>query len=292
MGQGDSDVAQPAGKHGHPVVDAAFVVELAQHPNSVVVNELIALHPKLRDDYPRRQEIRGQQVQLHAETLSGAIVHSVGPGTLDGFRFDRLYPDGSIERAIRLEDKKLIIGRPDYRRWEDTWAQVRAVFEMMMPFIMKNGVVTAFQLQFANRFKVNASKENFDPGTVLRRDSEYLIGNIFRVHDFWHSFHGFIVQKTDPHPHALLHVLNVQLLPGADDVPMYLDLHLTNRSNLREGIMDANALLGQSGDKGLLDIYMSSMHDAIKGMLKQALNDETGVRIRLDNADAPTDARG
>lgn len=288
-GADEGPIFAPWNERGHAIADAAFIIELNQHPNSLVVNELLALHPKLRGDYPRKQEIKTQQFRFHPDA-AGRPIQSFAPVVLDGFRFDSLWPDGSVARAIRLEDKMLIIGRPDYERWEKTWPEVRKVFGVMMPIIMKTCVVVNLQIQIVNRFKIFAPRGAFKPDAILRRDSDLIAAHAFKVHDLWHSFHGFFEESADPAIHRRLTVVNVQLLSGADDLSLLLDIHITQRCDLSESISDAAVLLGHDGDGGLLEAYMSSMHDSAKDVLERVLNDEACGAIRLRGSHADVNA--
>lgn len=284
-------------ENGHAIVSAAFAVIFASNPTPQTIRELLALHSKIKEDYPRRQESTGRVIGFRTDTLvEDEEVHTeVGDPVLSGFTFDSLKADGQIMRSITLNENKLSIVRTDYDSWEKTWGEVREVLVLMLPVALERLDVAAFQLQYHDRFVWEGEQADFRADIIFRRDSEFLAPNVFEVKDLWHSNHGYFEYPDQPHKHQLLTVSDVQVIPPGraelDTGPWLLaDVKFNHRAfhgveragGQGTGIKSVEEVLGAEGATGLIDSYMNEMHDRDKQLLARLINDEMCDRIKLD----------
>ena len=286
---------RPWNKNGNAIVEATFGIGFSSAPPSHTVREILALHSKLSEKFPRKRETQGRLVGIVAGSDGGgAIVQAPQDMGLLGFTFDSLRSDGAVERSISLEDRKLSIVRADYEGWDKTWGEAREIFKLMLPIIMERSDVASLDLEFKDRFVFDGGRGEFKAEMVLRSENKFLVPNVFDVQDLWHSYHGFFDYKDQPHPHQLLNVIEVQLLPAdtvgsADQPGLHLDLRLSHRcvpgvdKPAASGVVLSQLieLLGDGGAAAQLNAYMSEMHDANKALLKGLINDDMCARIGL-----------
>jgi uncharacterized protein (TIGR04255 family) len=287
-------IARQWHKDGHAIVQASFAVEFAAPPPPATVRELLALHPKLKDRYPRRQESRALRIPVDAlETEHERTV--VGQPVVGGFNFDSLMPDGTVERSIVLNDKTLTITRSEYELWHKTWVEVRFIFAFMLPILMQRGIATTFHLQYQNRFVWEGDLSAFRADTIFRSGSQFLAPNVFDAPELWHSNHGYFEYPNGNH--QLLSTADVQaVLPerlGVDadagwgvvvEVRLgHRAIHGVERAGSQgTPITTEEEMLGAGEDgEGLLDRYMNEMHARNNWLMARLINDEMCERIAL-----------
>lgn len=284
---------------GHAIVHAAFALDFEPPPTARTIREILALHPKLRDDFPRKQEFKGRRIGFPAEALGADIFEpEIGEAVLTGFTFDTLNPDGTVKRSIALQNNGLKILRADYETWERTWGEVREVFALLLPLIMEHSGVTALHLEYLDRFVWEGDAGAFRSDMVFRRNSQLLTPHAFEAPELWHSFHGYFHYPDQPEKHQLLNVVEARLIaPESAGLPPegapVADIKLTHRAvpgreRANGGMKPVNSLeefLGTGSKNGTLDEYMNEMHDADKWLLAHLINDELCEKIRLPHTE-------
>jgi uncharacterized protein (TIGR04255 family) len=286
---------RPWNKARHAIVQAAFAVDFAAHPTPQTIRELLALHSKLEEAYPRRKETKGRLIGIKAEAFETEELRpQVGEVTLSGFTFDSLRRNGEVERSITLNGNKLSITRADYVKWEKTWEEVREVFALMLPVLLQRSDAIGFQLQYHNRFVWEGERSDFQAAQIFRKGSPFLAPNVFEVPELWHSFHGYFEYPDQPHRHQLLNVVEVQLVPSENvglepNVGLVAEVKLSHKTS--HGVERAGGratsmktvenVLG-AGDPGLLDAYMKEMHEKVRWLLARLIDDEMCDKVELD----------
>lgn len=196
-----------------------------------------------------------------------------------GFIFDSLRSNGEVERSIKLENTALSVTRSDYQKWEETWPEVRSIFRLMLPLLMERADVAAFHLQYSNKFIWTGDRDSFQAVKLFRKDTQFLAPNVFKVHDLWHSYHGYFEDFNDPQIHQRLHVIEVKVLtPPESDLVVQIQLNhrIVPESNLNE----KDQVL--SDERGFLDVYMNAMHAANGNLLARLITDEMCEKIDLE----------
>jgi uncharacterized protein (TIGR04255 family) len=267
----------PWHKNGHAIVAATFGIEFTAPPPAAVIRDLLALHPKLKDAYPRKREVAGAVgISIGASAID--TLRETG-GASSGLSFDSLRPDGTVERSIRIQGTRLVITRGDYTRWAEIWEQTRSVIEKILPIAMEHVGVAALLLSYQDRFLWDGDRTNFPADIVFRKGSQHLAPHVFQSPDLWHSYHGFFEYREEPQPHQMLHVIEAQTMSTQEDgVVARVSLNHRALPGGRPGaevegipIQDVKELLGD--DTGLLDDYINLMHDADKELLAEVVND-------------------
>lgn len=284
---------RPWNESGHAIVQAEFAVNLGAPAAPSTIRELLSLHPKVRERYPRRQELNA--VQIATLGTEGAAPPPVpGEMQLGGFIFDSLEPNGETERSITLVGNRFSVMRADYESWDRTWGEAREIFVLMLPVLLERSSVIGFHLQYQDRFVWDGERCRFRAEMVFRKNSRWLAPNVFEAEDLWHSHHGFFEYPEEPHIHQLLNVLEAQISPLAtpgsgSETEFATDVKLSHRivhGIDRSGGRPVEArtvgdIFGNEDGAGLLDIYMAEMHDRNKLILSQTINDEMCDRIGL-----------
>ena len=254
-------------------------------PAPATIRELLALHSKVKEHYPRRQETKGIGVRVDIGEQTNAVTElGVVDDAMRGLAFDSLKPDGQLLRAIRLDPLPpsgavLSVLRADYQGWEQTWNEVWNIFHLMLPILLVRTRVVGLQLQFHDRFLWNGDAHDFSPGTLLRAGSGFLVPNVFRVQGPWHSHHGFFEQHDGPVPHHLLNVAEVQMTtrdPSNTEqhFDLMFDVIMTHR------ILGTNAH-EEFNDLDCIDACMRQMHDRDKWLLAHIISDDMCDQIGL-----------
>ena len=286
---------RPWNKDGHAIVDAAFTVDFVSPPTPSTVRELLALHSKVRNEYPRKQELTLGKFGISANQSTGEVRSGVvGETQPGGLIFDSLKANGEVERSIQLSENKLAITRADYEGWDKTWGEARGILVKMLPVLLERGDVIAIHLRYHDRFVWDGDPEEFRADLVFRRDSPFLAPNLFEVEDFWHSYHGFFEYLDRPYLHQLLNVMEAKVITaeivGEDPSPRtvaevrlnHRTFHGVEQAGTRpELITSEEELFGRGDEPGLLDAYMNEMHDRNKAVLRRLINDEMCDSINL-----------
>jgi uncharacterized protein (TIGR04255 family) len=178
-------VARQWHEGGHAIVQASFAVGLKAQPPAPTIRELVALHSKLEDRYPRRREIKGTSIRVaSADALELTELNSqMAESALLGFTFDSLRPNGEVERAIALRGKVLSVTRADYEGWQKTWGEVRQIFALMLPVLLQRTDALSFHLEYHDRFVWEGELSAFRSEMIFRRGTPYLAPNVFDVPD-------------------------------------------------------------------------------------------------------------
>jgi uncharacterized protein (TIGR04255 family) len=281
-------------KDGHAIVQASFALELTAPASPPTIRELLALHSKLKDEYPRRREMQGRTFGIPA--ADALPIPQVGEPVLAGFNFDSLRPDGNIQRAISLNERTLTITRGDYDRWHKTWPEVRSIFTLMLPILLERADVVTFHLQYQNRFIWEGDPGAFRADMLFRNGSRFLAPNAFDAPELWHSNHGYFEYPDQPSKHQLLSTSDVQVvLPervGVDaDAGWSLVAEVRLNHRVIHGLERAGGqgkpvgtveeVLGNADVDGLVDHYMAEMHTRNNWLLARLINDEMCDAIKL-----------
>ena len=284
-------------KDRHAIVDVVFALDFTPPPTPRTIRELLALHPKLKDEFPRKQESKGRRIAISSEELETKNFQpEVGDVILAGFTFDSLMEDGAVRRSITLENNGLRVTITDYESWDVTWARARKVFALMLPIIMEHSGVTAFHLHYHDRFIWEGAPNAFSSEQVFRTNSQFLSPHVFQVPELWHSYHGYFEYSNQPQNHQLLNVVEARLInsqsagrppeegPVADIRIIHRAVPGVERSGAKvTPINTFDEVLGGDGDNGALDTYMNNMHDKNKWLLANLINDQLCDMINLDH---------
>ena len=277
-------------------MQAGFAVDLSHPPMPPAVRELLSLHPKVSEKYPRKRETVVRAVGTLPDESAGQVqLATLGGPQLNGFTFDSLEPNGNIERSITLADGKLSVTRADYETWDNTWGEVRDILLLMLPVLLERSAVIGFHLQYHDRFVWDGAGADFHADMVFRSNSQWLTPKVFEAKELWHSHHGFFEYRMQPHKHQLLNVLEAKLSPlqstgrgsgtelAADVKLNHRVYHGVERAGGRpEAAKTREEIFGATDHIGLIDAYMEEMHRENKRILAQLINDRMCDQIGLE----------
>ena len=282
-------LARPAAE-GSSNKHVVVAVALSSTPADNALRNVLTLHDKLRDRYPRRQEFRAATVPVNP---AAQVVGPANPEALTGFSFDFVKPDGTIQQAIICNGNLVRIGRIDCRD-QDQFQRV-AVSELSLIAPALNETVQNISVERLDRFVWGGAYDDFDPAHVLRRECEWLTPNLFDAKDLWHTNHGLFEYLNDPHDHRLLHVIEVSAILGDGATPK--EPEATIVVDIKQAMtvvhgklaptedpdpVSAERLLGESGHGGLLQDYVPAMFLRGDKTLERVLNDDMCSAISLN----------
>ena len=274
------NLARPAREEGS-VSLVAVGVTLESRPAQDAVRNALALHSGLKERYPRVQERRAATVFVGPDR---GVVGGPEARELVGFSFDFVNPDGNVPQALVCADQALRITRTHYPNLEQLQAQACEELDMVLP-ALEQGVGTLI-VERLDRFISTAPRNDFRAVHVFRKDAPWLTPNIFDATDMWHTHHGLFSYPDAPHPHRLLHDLQVHTVPAEDARPTEPEatvvvevrqslhvLHEMNTPGATSRVMPAEEFLGEGG---LLRDYLPYLMAEAESLVS-ALVDE-GVR--------------
>ena len=258
-------------------------MSLAGQPDEAHLHAGLAKHDSLKDRYPRKQELRATMIPFDPTKFS-SLEKPPGAGTLMGFSFDSLKPDGQVERAVSYRDGALSIMRTECGDWGLLQEQVSEEFEMLLPALGRG--VEALVHERVDRFFWPEPRDTFRAADLFRPASRWLVPNVFQAETLWHSFHGLFEFLDLPEPHRLQHVVEVQTVPGTalalppDGVAAVAEVkqNLTVVHGLKaSGQEPATTLLIEEllgGGRGLAATYWHAVRTRADDVLAEIVNDE------------------
>ena len=268
--------ARPEGSTIHTIVAVTFV----SAPTTEALREALSLHDRMRDRYPRRQEITATTVAVNP----GAMAAGMNTGELAGFAFDYSKPDGSVKQAMGCTDKVVYIQRTDCPDAAEVQREVQEEYELVLPIL--GGDVANITVERLDRFVWDGARDDFRAANVFRRESGWPAPNIFHAEDMWHSNHGLFVFADKPHSHRLLHAVDVHTRPASEAVPKepgattVVDVKqklqvvhgMRQPEEKAETVAAADLLRGEGGGS-LLSEYMTDMLATTEKLLSNVVND-------------------
>ena len=276
MTEASARPARPEGSTIRTIVALNFV----SAPTTDALRESLSLHDRMRDRYPRRQELRATTVAVNP----GAMATGMNAGELVGFVFDYSKPDGAVKQAMGCADKAVYIQRTDCPDSAKVQREVQEEYELVLPVL--GGDVANIAVERLDRFVWDGARNDFRAANVLRRESGWLAPSIFDAEDMWHSSHGLFVFADRPHSHRLLHAVDVRTRPASEAVPkepgatIVVDgtqklqvVHGMRQPEEKAQTMAAADLLRSEGRGGLLSEYMTDMLARTEELLSKVVND-------------------
>ena len=250
-------------------------------PSPAAIGAALALHDRLVDRYPRRQELKGAILTLNAGAKTAGMTHD----DLVGFRFDYVEPDGSLRQAINLADKVLYILYTDCSDFVEVRRGIEEEFRLVLTPLA--GTAVNVGIERFDRFVWSGPRSDFRAASILRPDGGWLAPNIFDATDMWHSNHGLFEFLDSPRNHRLLHAVDVHSAPAEDAVPsergatVVVDvkqklqvLHEVHAPGQQPQTMSSEDLLGTVAEGGLLREYMSALLTRSDSALSNIVNDD------------------
>lgn len=271
--------ARPARAQGS-TIQTAVALAFVSAPTTEALKRVLSLHDKIRDRYPRRQEMNAVRMSLNP----GALPAGMDPGEVAGFTFDYSKPDGTVKQAMGCTDRVLYVQRTDCPDSGPVQLEVQEELELVLPVL--GGKVANIAVERVDRFVWDGARMDFRAASVFRMDSGWLAPNIFDAVDMWHSNHGLFVFADKPHGHRLLHSVEVHTRPASEAVPkepgttIVVDVrqklqtvHGMRQPEDQVQTLTTADLLGSEGEQGLLGEYMADMLTRSETLLSDIVND-------------------
>ena len=249
-------------------------------PTTEALKEALSLHERMRDRYPRLQELRATTVSVAPR----AVATGMDAGEVAGFAFDYSKPDGSVKQSMVCTDKCVYIERTDCPDSAQVQRAVQEEYELVLPIL--GGDVANIAVQRLDRFVWDGARNDFRAASLFQRESGWLAPNVFDAKDMWHSNHGLFEFADRPHSHRLLHAVEVHTRPASEAVPKEpgatIVIDVVQKLNVVHGIQQpdekpqavavANLLEGKGGND-LLRKYMADMLTKTESLLSKVVND-------------------
>ena len=152
-----------------------FAMVLAGQPDEAHLHAGLAKHDQMKERYPRKQELRAAMIPFDPTKLSSTD-RAPGAGTLMGFSFDSLKPDGQVERAVSYRDGALSIMRTECGDWSLLQEEVSEEFDLLLPALGRD--VEALTHERVDRFFWPEPRDAFRAAELFRQGSRWLVPNV------------------------------------------------------------------------------------------------------------------
>jgi len=271
-----SERLQPSGDK-HAIKSVSFAVELDGPLDKDAFAEISSLHPKLQQKLPRKIENTGFLVNVNPRI---GLQATTPTPEISGIVFDRLMPDGTQEWSLDVSSKHVVVGGANYTRWNDMWAEARALFRVVLPTVLRSRSVTTIGLQYLDEFKWRGNRSDFRAEFLFQKGSNYIAPNIFELNDLWHNHHGFFRHCDSPCAHRGLTNINIDVADQEDF--RVIAISTAHRALLPESIVDIDTLMGANDSTGTLDELLETMHQLNKELLGGLLTPDMQERINLN----------
>ena len=289
--QGSS--ALPAGVEIFPhsdrnaIVSVTFALELAVQMSEAALRAISALHPAVKDFFPRKTELQEQSITLQfgADATMSAVPPAAQANPLSGVTFQQLTNADVVAWAFHAQAQHVLVQCFDYGRWDQVWARALDLFRQLVPPVFSDPEqrIIGVGLQCTDRFLVKGPIEAMSPALVFDKDADFLPRHIFSLGSAaWHCHQGFVRGERSGTPE--IHLINVTVAsdPSSGQAVEIVGLHraITALSFASNGGM---GFVGPGDDEALPDL-MRSLHLQNKEMVAGLLTDALCGRIGLEKS--------
>ena len=237
---------------------------LTSRPEPDAMREAISLHGALRQRYPRRHEHRANTFALNP---AKGLVDGVEASELAGFSFDYVNPDGNVKQAILCVDQTLRVVQTDCSDLNQIWEKAYEEIAMVLPVLGQD--VTNLVFERLDRFVWDGERSEFRAENLFRSETRWLTPNVFDARDIWHSHHGFFEYRKEPHPHRLLHVVEVATEDRPTEPAMTLVADVKQSLNITNGMHAPGERNRTMSTEELLRPECRLLHDYFSDLMKR-----------------------
>ncbi|MDP9990422.1 uncharacterized protein (TIGR04255 family) [Variovorax boronicumulans] len=218
-----------------------------------------------------------QNLVLNFAPAVGGNVPAAQSMTQTGFVFEipGASPTLPPRRLIAALKESLQVTVNDYGRWNNVHSDVEGYLKAILPAIGSQRVASV-GLQYTDVFTWRADPQTLNFREVFREGCPYIASNIFELHSFWHSHHGFFRQIDDieGRPSGLDNV-NVNCANNATDT-LTLTITTSHKINFASPEwQDSEKMISK------VEPIFESFHKTNKKILHSLLSDEVCRKIKL-----------
>lgn len=282
--------------NNNAVVWAGFGARLDAMPTPQTVGRLVGLHDRLKSEYPR----------MRTKPVEKGSRGEHGNGQIEGVLFSQPRAGDDSVRRIRFEGEEvgqskssLSIRRDDYITWKTTWErEVRGIFGMMLPPLLKEANMTEIDLIMRRRFVWDTEPDSQQLLGMFREDSPLLPPAFFQEEAVSYSQFAYTSGVRDRRGKEGLMANQVSIEMILDesgkewgerwiDIEIYQILfseffHESRARRVRTGTAASTRHIEE-----LLDHYMGILHQenqqALSDILGDAARKKFGVRTHGNN---------
>ena len=261
----------------HAVEEAVFVIKFPSPLSEDQLKKALSLQEELKEIFPRIVQKINPGLQLKIE--KGGSPQFSDPGQkLTGVIFERFKTDATPEKIISVEGFHIAFHCFNYSRWKNVWPEARRFLKKLIDEISISPV-ELLALSVRDCFIFNGSFEEFDPALVFRKDSLFLVQNVFSIRNLWHSHHGFFELSDNKIVEKDLLVTNISTEADSSS-KMKIRIDCFFESRLKPPGLMAEELF--SDDKNLIDEIFNILHTKNKKILNKIITPETAASICLE----------
>lgn len=260
----------------HAIEQVAFLI---QFENSLQDDEFSVVRSQLgpfQDELPGRAEFQAAFV-FGAISSPGQVSPSQSVGTV----LQRVGPDGSIEKELRIERNGLTFRSLQYSRWQNVWASAKRYFEVLGPTYLTRSRLATVGLTYVDKFVWGGDMNDCRPGFLLRPDSKYLSPCVYDAGDLWHSHVGAFI-RSDGKTRRLLNV-NADCIdenrPGFS--PRRVTAITTALTDMFNQPMFESTKVAPDAFVNFIELHMEQLHSFNKEIIGGIISDEMSARVAL-----------
>lgn len=264
----------------HAIEQVVFAIQFANPLQGAAFAAILEKAEQIASDLPAHAILSQQGFMFNPH--SGAVPFQLN-GTITGKAFQRVAPDGSIEKGLRVEQNALSFHTSVYTRWMDVWSAARQFFEPLAPMYAAQSQLTQVGLTYIDKFEWLGDADLCDPLILLRPQSEYLSPSVYCAKDLWHCHTGAFI-RTDKQTKRLRNV-NVDYVDdnrpdGQTRRVVAITTALTDMLN--QPSYDSTEVTSETC-VSFVERHMEELHIANKQVLHGTIADEMSRRIALTN---------
>lgn len=263
----------------HAIQSAAFAMDFATQLDVGEVTRLRTAADALKSDFPviadQHRTTLHMPVGPNHQVPTPSAIHDVG-----GFVMDRPAPSApagtTALRRIIVSRENVVVIIFDYTRWDKFKADVERYLNVLLASINAQKGIASIGLQITDAFNWNGDPAEMKVSEIFQPSSPYLALNAFNpATSFWHSHHGYLVERESPMRYSQLDNINVSrsISDGVHRIEI-LTSHKASFDRPLYKVLDAN--------RSKIASVIEALHLSNKAILAALLSPEVQVKINLN----------
>lgn len=265
----------------HAIQSAIAVVEWADNSGGgVLQQETLAVIVETAKVLLNEMGFPDQEILQVMQVAMGPGLPAAGGQTftLGGLRASkRGSTPGTQARSVMLTRENLLVQINDYTRWSKIKVDIEQYLRQLLPLVGEHKAIRRINLQFNDVFRWRANPADLRMNEVFRKASPWLPAHVFEVPTFWHSHHGYLVERTEPLICQQLNNINISY--GHQDGEPTVQAVLAH-----QGAMPAAAPLWVKTAEEVRPVMelLNAFHTENSCILADIFSDEVLQRIKLN----------
>jgi uncharacterized protein (TIGR04255 family) len=229
-----------------------------------------AVKAAFHDDFPKYEPMQAVTINLGPAPFQGLNPNA---GSIAGFSFTRTKADGtSPARILRVMSNTVSAQFMEYTRWAEIKPQAVGYIVKCLEkaALMEQNRVVSIVLRYQDRFTFDGQIQDATAGALFRKDTQYLVPEIFNSGYRWHSYSGWFQPLVGDFEG--LNNLNIASAPVQSKLGVTIE-H-TNTCSLKTPYNTLEELVQGVPNRSSFAEVLESQHDTNANILIHLLSDD------------------